>query len=76
MKLAVMQPYLFAYIGYYQLAYYSDIFVFYDDVTYIKNGYINRNSVLTKNGRQLFTHPVNNASSFKLIKDIEISSNV
>jgi hypothetical protein len=76
MKLAVMQPYLFPYIGYYQLAYCSDMFVFYDDVTYIKNGYINRNSVLTKNGRQLFTLPVNNASSFTLIKDLEFSNNV
>ena len=75
MKLAVMQPYLFPYIGYYQLAYCSDMFVFYDDVTYIKNGYINRNSVLTKNGRQLFTLPVNNASSFTLIKDLEFSNN-
>ncbi|WP_318443298.1 WbqC family protein [Photobacterium leiognathi] len=76
MKLAVMQPYLFPYIGYYQLAYCSDMFVFYDDVTYIKNGYINRNSVLTKNGRQLFTLPVNNASSFTLIKDLDFSNNV
>ncbi|HIF9502933.1 TPA: WbqC family protein [Photobacterium damselae] len=76
MKLAVMQPYLFPYIGYYQLAYCSDIFVFYDDVTYIKNGYINRNSILTKNGRQLFTLPVNNASSFTLIKDLDFSENV
>lgn len=76
MKLAVMQPYLFPYIGYYQLAFCSDMFVFYDDVTYIKNGYINRNSVLTKNGRQLFTLPVNNASSFTLIKDLDFSENV
>lgn len=76
MKLAVMQPYLFPYIGYYQLAYCSDMFIFYDDVTYIKNGYINRNSILTRNGRQLFTLPVNNASSFKLINELEFSSNV
>lgn len=75
MKLAVMQPYLFPYIGYYQLAYCSDMFIFYDDVTYIKNGYINRNSILTKNGRQLFTLPVNKASSFTLIKDLEFSKN-
>ncbi|PSU32355.1 WbqC family protein [Photobacterium phosphoreum] len=76
MKLAVMQPYLFPYIGYYQFAYCSDMFIFYDDVTYIKNGYINRNSVLTKNGRQLFTIPVKNASSFTLIKDLEFSSDI
>ncbi|EKO3569134.1 WbqC family protein [Vibrio metschnikovii] len=76
MSLAVMQPYLFPYIGYYQLAYLSDIFVFYDDVNYIKNGYINRNEILTKNGRQLFTLPVNKASSFTPIKDLYFSDNI
>ena len=76
MILAVMQPYLFPYIGYYQLAYHSDFFIFYDDVNYIKNGYINRNTILTKNGRQLFTIPVNKASSFSKINELEFSINV
>jgi len=76
MILAVMQPYLFPYIGYYQLAYHSDKFIFYDDVNYIKNGYINRNSILTKNGRQLFTIPVNKASSFTKINELEFNDNV
>ncbi|MBO0198048.1 MULTISPECIES: WbqC family protein [Vibrio] len=71
MKLALMQPYLFPYIGYYQLAYHSDFFLFYDDVTYIKGGYINRNNILTKNGKHLFTLPIHKASSFTLIKDLE-----
>ncbi|MCX3071631.1 WbqC family protein [Providencia stuartii] len=76
MILAVMQPYLFPYIGYYQLAYHSDMFIFYDDVNYIKGGYINRNNILTKNGKQLFTVPINHASSFKKINELEFSSNV
>ncbi|WP_193016640.1 WbqC family protein [Proteus sp. FME41] len=76
MKLAVMQPYLFPYIGYYQLAYCNDIFVFYDDVNYIKNGYINRNSILTKNGIQLFTLPVIKASSFKKINELYFQENI
>ncbi|HAT4484168.1 TPA: WbqC family protein [Proteus mirabilis] len=70
MILAVMQPYLFPYIGYYQLAYHSDMFIFYDDVNYIKGGYINRNNILTKNGPQLFTLPVKKASSFKKINEL------
>lgn len=70
MILAVMQPYLFPYIGYYQLAYHSDMFIFYDDVNYIKGGYINRNNILTKNGPQLFTLPVIKASSFKKINEL------
>lgn len=76
MILAVMQPYLFPYVGYYQLAYHSDFFIFYDDVNYIKNGYINRNTILTKNGRQLFTIPVNKASSFSKINELEFHANV
>ena len=40
---AVMQPYLFPYIGYYQLVAAADHFVFYDDVQYINDGWINRN---------------------------------
>ncbi|MEX9690608.1 WbqC family protein [Providencia sp. PROV254] len=76
MILAVMQPYLFPYLGYYQLAYHSDMFIFYDDVNYIKGGYINRNNILTKNGKQLFTIPINHASSFKKINELEFSNNI
>ncbi len=45
-----MQPYLFPYIGYFQLIHRADIFVFYDDTQYIKNGWINRNRILNENG--------------------------
>jgi hypothetical protein len=47
MTLAIMQPYLFPYIGYWQLINAVDTFVIYDDVNYINKGYINRNSILT-----------------------------
>jgi hypothetical protein len=46
MKLGLMQPYLFPYIGYFQLIKAVDLFVIYDDVQYIKNGWINRNRIL------------------------------
>lgn len=70
MTVAVMQPYLFPYIGYFQLVNYADVFVFYDDVNYIKNGYINRNSMWSKIGPQLFTIPVIKSSSYKKINEI------
>ncbi|MEZ2686029.1 WbqC family protein [Proteus vulgaris] len=70
MKLAVMQPYLFPYIGYYQLAYCSDLFIFYDDVNYIKKGYVNRNNIATKNGVFLFSLPIKQASQNKLINEL------
>jgi hypothetical protein len=76
MKLAVMQPYLFPYIGYFQLIYAADLFLIYDDVSYIKQGYINRNSVLSPNGATRFTVPVPGASSNKLICDLQFSTDV
>ena len=46
MTLAIMQPYIFPYIGYYQLAGAVDKFVFLDDVNYINKGWINRNNII------------------------------
>lgn len=76
MNLAVMQPYLFPYIGYFQLIYASDLFLLYDDVSYIKQGFINRNSILSPNGVTRFTVPVPGASSNKLISELEFSEDV
>lgn len=69
-----MQPYLFPYIGYFQLINYVDKFVFYDDVNYIKRGWINRNKILTNQKEFLFTVPLNKASQNNLIKDTKISN--
>ena len=76
MRLAVMQPYLFPYIGYFQLIYAADLFLIYDDVAYIKQGYINRNSILSPNGVTRFTIPVPGASSNKLISELAFSEDV
>lgn len=68
---AVMQPYLFPYIGYYQLVNASDVFIVYDDVTFIKNSFINRNSILTNGEPKLFSLPVPGASSNVLIQNLD-----
>jgi len=73
MRIAVMQPYLFPYIGYFQLIESVDKFVVYDDVTFIKQGWINRNNILLNGKAFLFTVPILNVSSFTLIKDTLIS---
>ncbi len=52
MKIAIMQPYLFPYIGYWQLIYAVDEFVLLDDVNYIMRGYVNRNNILL-NGKKV-----------------------
>ncbi|QGH34061.1 hypothetical protein GI584_08525 [Gracilibacillus salitolerans] len=60
-KTAIMQPYLFPYIGYFQLIHAVDAFVIYDDVQYIKRGFINRNKILVNKNEHLFTFSVNKA---------------
>lgn len=69
MKLAIMQPYFFPYIGYWQLIYAVDRFVIYDDVSYIKNGWINRNRILINGTATYLTVPLFQSSSFKKICD-------
>ena len=46
MKLGIMQPYFMPYIGYFQLMKAVDKYVVYDDVNYIKGGWVNRNHIL------------------------------
>jgi hypothetical protein len=75
MKLAIMQPYFFPYIGYFQLIKAVDTFVIYDDVSYMKSGWINRNSILINNKKSFVTINLKNASSFKLINQIDIGNN-
>ncbi|KPZ52377.1 WbqC-like protein family protein [Pseudoalteromonas sp. P1-13-1a] len=76
MSFAVMQPYLFPYLGYYQLVNAVDMFVFYDDVTFIKGGYINRNNILSNGKAQRFTIPVPGMSSNKLINELSFDKNI
>lgn len=47
MTIAVMQPYLFPYIGYFQLIGAVDLYISDDDVQYIKSGWISRNRILS-----------------------------
>lgn len=70
MKLAIMQPYFFPYIGYFQLINSVDKFVFYDDVNFIKKGWIHRNNLLINNESFLFTIPCKAVSQNKLINQI------
>ena len=75
MKVAVMQPYLFPYIGYYQLIKEVDHFVFYDDVNFIKGGWINRNNILVNGEGFLFNIPLQEVSQNKSINQINIEEN-
>ena len=72
MRLGIMQPYFFPYLGYWQLLANVDKYVVYDDVTYIKGGWINRNNFLINGQKNLLTMRLEKASSYTLIKDIAI----
>jgi len=72
MKVAVMQPYFFPYIGYWQLINAVDIFVIYDDVNYIKGGWINRNRILVNKQEYMLTLPLEKSSPNKLINEITL----
>jgi hypothetical protein len=58
MKIALMQPYLFPYLGYFQLINAVDRFILYDNVAFNKQGWINRNFLSAPSGQQRFTLPV------------------
>lgn len=75
MKIAIMQPYLFPYIGYFQLMSAVEAFVIYDNVQFIKNGWINRNRFLVNGQPHTFTFGVKNASTFLPINQREFASN-
>lgn len=74
MKLAIMQPYFLPYVGYFQLVASVDKFVVYDDVSFIKKGWVNRNNLLVGGQAHLVTIPLTNGKRDVLIRDVLIST--
>ena len=70
-----MQPYFFPYIGYWQLISAVDTFVIYDDVNFIKQGWINRNHIIGNDSNHLISLQLIGASSFKLINEVIVGNN-
>jgi len=62
-----MQPYVFPYLGYFQLYNAVDLFISLEDVNYIKKGWINRNKIMVNDKPSYITFPVKNASQNRLI---------
>jgi len=75
-KTAIMQPYFFPYVGYYQLINAVDIFVLLDDVNFIKRGWINRNNILLNNEAHLFSIPLEKPSQNKLICETKLNFSI
>lgn len=75
MRLAIMQPYFFPYIGYFQLIAAVDLFIVYDNIKYTKKGWINRNRML-KNGKDvMFSLPLKSDSDYLDVYERELAAN-
>lgn len=68
-----MQPYFMPYLGYWQLLNAVDKYVIYDDVNYIKGGWINRNCMLLNGKKAFFNLPLLGASPNKHINEIAVN---
>lgn len=75
MKYAIMQPYFFPYLGYYSLIRQSDKFILFDDVQFIRHGWIERNRILKPvEGWQYVAAPLEKFPLGTKIKDVRIRS--
>ena len=76
MKLAIMQPYFFPYLGYFQLIHSCDSFIFYDDVQYIKGGWVNRNRIQYRGEVRYINAMIEGASANKRINELQVVENI
>lgn len=75
MKIAIMQPYFFPYIGYFQLIAAVDLFVVYDNIQFSKKGWINRNRILVNGTDSFVSLPLRKQSDFLNVVDRSLSDN-
>ncbi len=77
MKVGIMQPYFFSYLGYFSLIKHSDRFILLDTVQFIRHGWIERNRVLKQNEGWFYIQvPLFKSERGTLIKDIRINNNI
>jgi hypothetical protein len=72
-RVAIMQPYFYPYIGYFELMARVDRLVLFDDVQFIRRGWVNRNRIRSYQdpvGWQYLTVPVARASRSARIDEI------
>jgi hypothetical protein len=68
-KIAIMQPYFFPYIGYFQLINAVDEFVVYDNIKFTKKGWINRNRILVNGKDSYISLPLKKDSDHLDVRD-------
>ena len=76
MKLAIMQPYFFPYLGYFQAINAVDKYILYGNLDYITEGWMHRNRILVKNQKPIYINVnVIGRSSNKKINEMELVEN-
>ncbi|KEZ88805.1 hypothetical protein IO99_01180 [Clostridium sulfidigenes] len=75
MKIGIMQPYFFPYIGYWQLINTVDKFIIYDNIEFTKKSWIRRNRILLGNTDRMITLPIKKDSDYLNINERMISQN-
>lgn len=73
MKISIMQPYFFPYIGYWQLINAVDKFVVYDNIQFTKKSWIRRNRILVNGKDKLFTLPIKKDSDYLDVRERYLS---
>lgn len=68
-KIGMMQPYLFPYLGYFQLIAAVDAFVLGDNLQYVKETWINRNRILEGGKAATITFPLKKSSYLSRINE-------
>ncbi|WP_373265178.1 WbqC family protein [Hungatella hathewayi] len=75
MKLGIMQPYFFPYLGYFAIIEHTDKFIFFDTPQYIHHGWVNRNRILNSSGGPSYVIvPIRKAGRETPINKIEIDN--
>lgn len=71
----ILQPGFIPWLGFFELMYKCDVFVFLDDVQFTKRDWRSRNKIKTPDGAKWLTLPVKTKGRFtQLIKEVEISN--
>jgi hypothetical protein len=77
MKLAIMQPYFFPYLGYFSLIKSADRFIIFDTPQFIRHGWIERNQILNFKSENLYIKvPLNKNSLGTPINEMTINNNL
>lgn len=66
-RIVIMQPYYLAWYGFFEQIKLADIYVFYDDVQYVKRSLMSRVSIQTSQGPKWLTIPLSNVHQGDLL---------